>query len=199
MLLVARAFTYMPRVRPAACCVLAILTAATGVALSAPDQTNQPVKPALVVRTASDETLHDRLWAMVPSATENGETIVVPAQEVDSARGNPNLKLLVWNRHKLLRSVIVQAVDQCRYDPHHQTVFGASCTAAEDAQVTRQERKAGKFVDALALQPLFSLEPDPATSSREHTVYTTANVSPRSSPSTCQRPGLSPSIRRAMP
>lgn len=157
-----------------ACCVLAIATAMTGVASSAPGDTGQPSTPK-VVRAPADEALHKRLWAIVPSATDDGATIIVPAQGTDGARGRPNLSFAVWNRRKFLRSVIVQTVFQCR---HSTDLDSEQCTPAEDAEVLRQERKAAKFVDALTLRPLIALVRDPNSIGDKRALYMTTEGQP---------------------
>lgn len=84
----------------------------------------------------------DALWSLEPSVTGDGSRIVVPVEGEDGARGAANLSIQVWTRRAALASThVVQTVDQCTEGP--------SCAPATIAQVERQERAAGRFLDQL--------------------------------------------------
>lgn len=104
---------------------------------------------ALAGRASADPAAdRDELWALEPSITRDGRTLVVPYQAEDNARGEPNLALRIYDRRgRIVTTHVVRMVDQ----------------RTDDRAVWRQERVASKRLRTLrtkrGLVPLAPVEP----------------------------------------
>jgi hypothetical protein len=85
------------------------------------------------------DPVHDRVWTAQILLSPDATQILMPEQDPDGARGEPNLRYEVWNRAgKAIRTLEIKTVDQWQGDP------------ATLAQIHAAEQRAAAMLDELA-------------------------------------------------
>ena len=134
----------VPAVAPAAPAAPAVAPAApSAVAPTAP--VAAPTAPAAAADATAVSSLHDRLWSAVTSVTSDGSRILVAVSgRPFFARVDPDLHLVVWDRHgKVVQQQVVQSMELAEQN------LGEGSTSEVRAKVKAQELAAGKLLDAL--------------------------------------------------
>jgi len=85
------------------------------------------------------DPVRDRVWAASFLMSPDAKQLLVPVTDDDGARGTPNLHFEIWNRRgKVVRSQVVQTIDQFTYDQ------------PSSPEVRAQELRAAALLDELA-------------------------------------------------